>query len=179
MEANPFRIYLWGPPSCGKSRTAARLFADLKDLGVSPIELVGEAAKEWAWAGRTIAPWDQWVLLGEQLRREYELLRNDVSLITDCPLGLNYIYAKKLATPAYNLIPQVALEFDWDFPHTYNFLLTRGDRPYDPKGRYQTQEESDNIGEEIKKFLDKNYKNRYKSVLDYSDLLTQIKEIVL
>lgn len=178
MEAKPFRINLWGGPGASKSRFAARLFADLKDLGVSPLELVKEAAKDYAWAGRTIAPWDQWVLFGEQLRREYELLRNDVSLITDCPLGLNYIYAKRLKTPCYNYIPQLSAQLDYDFPFTYNFFLERADRPYDPKGRYQDESEARILDREIREFLEKNEWKHVK-IKDYQDLLTQVKEIAL
>lgn len=177
MSNQPFRIAIWGSPGAGKSRTAARLFADLKDLGVSPLELVKEAAKEWAWANRTIAPWDQWVLFGEQLRREYELLRNGVSLITDCPLDLNYIYSKELDTPCYSLIPIISSQLDFNFPYRYDFFINRP-KTYDPKGRFQTEEEAKVLDKKILAYLEQNHPY-YIHVDSYDELLKKVKECII
>lgn len=177
MEAKPFRIALWGGPGSGKSRMAARLFADLKDLGVSPLELVKEAAKEWAWNNRQITPWDQWVLFGEQLRREYELLRNDVNLITDCPIDLNYIYSRELNTACYGFIPTISSQLDSDFPYRYDFFIQRP-KTYDPKGRFQTEKEAIILDKKIVAYLEREHP-RYIHVFSYDELLKKVKESII
>jgi len=177
MEAKPFRICLWGGPGSGKSRMAARLFADLKDLGISPLELVKEAAKEWAWSNRQITPWDQWVLFGEQLRREYELLRNGVSLITDCPIDLNYIYSKELKTAFYGFIPTISSQLDMDFPYRYDFFIKRP-KTYDPKGRFQTEKEAKVLDKKILAYLERDHPY-YMHVESYDELLKKVKKCII
>lgn len=84
-------IELYGGPGSGKSTLAAGTFAELKRRGHSA-ELVAEAAKDMAWAGTPIGPFDDWVLLGEQVKRESRLYGKVDFVVTDSPLGLQGLF---------------------------------------------------------------------------------------
>ena len=124
------RINLWGGPSAGKSRTAARLFSDLKDwksnsASALEVELVREYVKDWAWTGRSIEGWDQLHIFSEQLRREETLLRNGVDVIvTDCPIGLNAFYAQHNKLSFANDLMAMAWKYEQQYP-SINILLAR------------------------------------------------------
>lgn len=58
-------INMFGGSGCGKSTTAALLFARLKLKGAH-VELVREYVKYWAWNDRQVKEFDQLYLLGKQ-----------------------------------------------------------------------------------------------------------------
>lgn len=151
------RINLWGGPSAGKSRTAARLFADLKDWKSqthSPyeIELVREYIKDWAWEGKAVKGWDQLHIFSEQLRREEMLLRNNVDIIiTDCPIGLNTFYAVHNNLPFAVDLAHLASKYEKEYP-SINLVLQRPE-VYHEKGRYHNKTEACQIDIAIKEFL--------------------------
>jgi hypothetical protein len=149
------RINLWGGPGCGKSTTSAELFSDIKKYMINredriSIELVREFAKEYAWTEASISGFDQLIISTEQLRREYQLLRdNRVDMIvTDSPIHLGYVYANLYNAHAKEAILKSSLEFEREFP-SINIYITRGDRPYDCRGRYQDENGAREIDEEI------------------------------
>jgi hypothetical protein len=84
-------INLLSGPSAGKSTTAAKIFARLKDERI-PVELVREYAKDYAWEGRKIDPLTQLHLLGEQANREILLYNKVRFIVTDSPLILSSFY---------------------------------------------------------------------------------------
>lgn len=159
------RINLFGGPGSGKSSIASLIFARLKerrsialardgaDSSAPTVELVREWHKEAAWTNRPHYRFDEVFSCGEQMRREYELLENGVDLIvTDSPVLLSSVYARKPAaedTPTRrlsrdyvgNYLQGLSAQFDREYP-CINYVLRRGSRPYDPKGRRQTPEEA-------------------------------------
>ena len=167
----PIVVNLTGAPGAGKSTGAAYIFTHLKQLGVN-CELVGEFAKDKTWEHNMLALSCQEYVFGKQSYR-LARCRDDVDvIITDSPLPLSIIY---------NTNPAIAESFPkmvMDIFNTYrnlNFFLTRV-KPYNPKGRNQTEAESDALSNEILNLYDKlgiNYSmingdaDGYQSVVDF------------
>lgn len=144
----PIVVNLFGGPGAGKSTGAAYIFSELKQLGINA-ELVTEFAKDKTWEGNMTALSCQEYVFGKQSYR-LARCRNDVDVIvTDSPLPLSMIY---------NTNPALGEAFDevvrrvFDTYENMNFYIVR-DKPYNPKGRNQTEEESDELGENILRML--------------------------
>lgn len=84
-------INLWGGPGSGKSTTAAGVFCELKQRGVS-CELITEYVKSWAWRGAAIGPFDDVYITAKQLRRESACYGRVDYIITDSPIGLGAVF---------------------------------------------------------------------------------------
>lgn len=141
----PLVINLTGAPGAGKSVGAAIIFAELKKAGINA-ELVTEFAKDKTWEHNTTALSCQEYIFGKQSYR-LARCRDDVDVIvTDSPLLLGLIYNNNPALD-YHFTAVVLNVFN-----TYeniNFFINRV-KPYNPKGRNQTAEESDQISLRIK-----------------------------
>lgn len=146
----PIVVNLAGSPGAGKSTGAAKVFSELKMLGIN-CELVGEVAKDITWEHNMTALSCQEYVFGKQSYR-LARCRNDVDVIvTDSPLPLTIIYTQNpiIKKPLTDLVMAVFDSYD-----NINFFINRT-KPYNPKGRNQTAEESDAISKEIKEL----YKN--------------------
>jgi len=148
------RICVYGAPSAGKSTSAAFLFSEFKRRKLGPsVELVQEAAKRWAWTGRTIAPEDQLYIFSEQLRLEEELLRAGVDLIiTDSPIWLSAFYGEKIKCPHTEEILSICKKHDEKYP-ALNVYIDRADRKFDPRGRYQDEAAAKSMDLDLLVFL--------------------------
>ena len=140
----PLVVNLTGAPGAGKSTGAAYIFTHLKQLGVN-CELVGEFAKDKTWEHNMTALGCQEYVFGKQSYR-LARCRDDVDvIITDSPLPLTIIYNTNPAIE--ESLPKLVM----DVFNTYeniNVFLTRV-KPYNPKGRNQTEAESDALSNEI------------------------------
>jgi nicotinamide riboside kinase len=141
----PVVINLTGAPGAGKSTGAAKLFYELKTLGIN-CELVSEFAKDKTWEHNATALNCQEYIFGKQ---SYKLkrCRDEVDvIITDSPLPLTIIYTKdeQIKKPLTELVLAIYNSYD-----NINFFINRV-KPYNPKGRNQTAEESDALSAEIK-----------------------------
>jgi adenylate kinase family enzyme len=146
----PIVVNLAGSPGAGKSTGAAKIFSELKMLGIN-CELVGEVAKDITWEHNMTALSCQEYVFGKQSYR-LARCRNDVDVIvTDSPLPLTIIYTQNPAIkkPLTDLVMAVFNSYD-----NINFFINRT-KPYNPKGRNETEAESNAISEEIKEL----YKN--------------------
>lgn len=144
----PIVVNLFGAPGAGKSTGAATVFSELKKLGVNA-ELVVEFAKDKTWEHNSKALSVQEYVFGKQSYR-LARCRDDVDVIvTDSPLPLTIIYNTNPALDA-NFERTVINVFD-----TYeniNYYINRV-KPYNPKGRNQTEAESDALAAPIKELL--------------------------
>lgn len=142
-------INLFGQPSAGKSTTAAGLFFLMKNAGIN-CELVNEYAKEMVWRNAHADCWkDQLYILAKQNHR-LERLRGKVDYaITDCPLLLSDFYCPDTY---YNHFDNLVLEI-WKSYDNVNFFIKRT-KKYQPIGRLQTEEESDEVGSSLISYLD-------------------------
>lgn len=129
-------LNLWAGPGSGKSTTAALVFGILKSRGYN-VELVREYAKELVWEHGEITI-DQDCILSEQQLRQ-EILYGKVDLIiTDSPLRMSVIYGSN--------------------PHRVDSMLEGYEeinvfvsrvKPYNAKGRLQTEDEARKIDDII------------------------------
>jgi hypothetical protein len=145
-------INLYGPPGCGKSTTRAGVFYHLKQAGVN-CEEVTEFAKKLVWEHRGKTLECQPYVFGKQLR-DIEVLKGQVAaIITDSPLLLSKFYGEKYCGDRY---PASFYDYVVDQARLHggmNILLRRV-KPYNPKGRNQTADESDAFGADLKAMLD-------------------------
>lgn len=149
-------INLLGGPGTGKSTAAAQLFAEMKMRGMR-VEHVQEYVKQWAYENKDVGPFDQLYIFGKQARKEYVLYNKVDFIVTDSPVLLSAFYEVKYtdhtmvkqALPEYMRIARKA------GVHHVNFVLQRR-KPYDPVGRYQTEEEAREIDGEMEQFLREN-----------------------
>ena len=141
----PVVINLTGAPGAGKSTGAAKLFYELKTIGIN-CELVSEFAKDKTWEHNATALNCQEYIFGKQSYR-LKRCRDEVDvIITDSPLPLTIIYTKDefIKKPLTELVMAIYNSYD-----NINFFINRV-KPYNPKGRNQTAEESDALSFEIK-----------------------------
>ena len=132
-------VNLFGQPGAGKSSGAAYIFAKLKMMGIDA-ELVTEFNKD-----------NQYYIFGKQ---SFKLSRcNDKVdvIITDSPLPLSIIYSKNQTTLTYLHFKEFVLSAFNDF-NNRNYFLQRV-KPYNPNGRFQTEAESNALGELIEDML--------------------------
>lgn len=146
----PIVVNLTGAPGAGKSTGAAKIFSELKQLGVN-CELVGEFAKDKTWEHNVTALSCQEYVFGKQSYR-LARCRDEVDVIvTDSPLPLAIIYTSKeeIKKPLTELVMAVYNTYE-----NINFFINRV-KPYNPKGRNQTAEESDQLSVEIKRLYNR------------------------
>lgn len=152
IECNkiPLVIGFAGQPGAGKSTIAASVFSTLKKNGINA-ELVPEYAKDKTWEHNMCALRCQEYVFGKQ---SYKLARcrDDVDVIvTDSPLFLGLMY---------NHNPALDEHFDHVVMNVFNsynnmvYFVNRV-KKYNPKGRNQTESESDALGEKTKELMDK------------------------
>ena len=152
-------ICLYGGPGAGKSTTCAGLFYRLKQKGFN-CEMNLEYVKQWVWEGRSIQVGDQTYLFAKQSRRERIYIEKGLDfIITDSPLVLTHFYGLKYdeMEQKYNTSLNM-LKNHHEFCKsrgykTEHFVLNRK-KPYNPAGRYQTEEEAKSYDTEITDLLD-------------------------
>ena len=154
----PLVVNLFGVPGAGKSTGAATVFAELKKAGINA-ELVTEFAKDKTWEHNMMALDCQEYVFGKQSYRLCRCRNNVEVIVTDSPLPLTLIYNKNPALD-YNFDKVVMNVFNTY--NNYNYYIHRV-KPYNPRGRNQTEAESNALKEPIKDLL-ANYKIKYKEV---------------
>jgi len=149
-------INLYGGPGTGKTTNRARLFTYFKDAGINTEE-VKEYVKMWAWEDRKPVNFDQFYIFGKQARSEYPLFGKVDYIITDSPVALGGYYAEVFGTPFQSTCFRQMVQVYYDMcaqkgvTHTHVFLNRV--KPYNPKGRFQNEEEAINIDGEMKHYL--------------------------
>ena len=141
-------VNLFGGPGSGKSTGAAYIFAKLKMLGINA-ELVTEVAKDLTWEKSFKNLTDQVLLFGKQQHRLFRCADEVDVIVTDSPIFLTMVYNNddSIHISLDNLVLDVMDKYD-----NYNVLLKR-EKPYNPIGRNQTEEESDELTRKITNLL--------------------------
>lgn len=144
-ETRTLVVNLYGGPGTGKSTTAAETFAKLKHNGVNA-ELSTEYAKDLVWEGRDYLLSDQIYIFAKQNRKLVRLYGKVDVVVTDSPLYLSYYYSRN-----QNILGLVRAESE-KADNLHIFLVRK--KAYNPKGRYQSEEEARRIDEGIRKMLE-------------------------
>lgn len=134
-----------GQPGSGKSTLSSYVFARLKMLGVN-CELVNEFAKDKVWEENNVALENQVYVFAKQYYRISRCAGKVDVIVTDSPLALTPLYNKEepdIAKP----LNELALTIYKKYP-TLTYYLRRV-KKYNPVGRLQTEEESNEIGKKI------------------------------
>ena len=148
-------INLFGGSGCGKSTTAALLFSRMKLTGIH-VELVREYVKYWAWNDRKVREWDQLYLLGKQSAYESMLYDKVDYIVTDSPILLAGIYQEFRSNGKDSYVSEAAQAFMAHAEErgvTYkNFFLKRN-KPFDPRGRYETESQAKEVDRFVYDYL--------------------------
>lgn len=172
-------VNFFAGPGCGKSTTAAQVFAALKLRGVNA-ELVTEYAKGWAWQQRKIGQLDQFYLFGKQLHRESQLYGKVDVIVTDSPIGIAAFYAYRYCSPAIaSAVKACHAAVRSEAVADYVDIVLQRTKAYNPKGRYETEEEAKQIDSDMRDFLYYQLGLRYKlrETTDLKPILDLIPQI--
>lgn len=155
MECKTTVINLFGGSGCGKSTTAALLFARMKLNGFH-VELVREYVKYWAWNDRKVREWDQLYLLGKQSAYESMLYGKVDFIVTDSPILLAGIYQEYRSEGKDKYVGYAAKSFmnhaSSNGVEYKNFVLERT-KPFDPRGRWETEGQAKEIDQFVRDYL--------------------------
>ena len=142
-------VNLFGAPGAGKSTGAAYIFSKIKMAGVNA-ELVTEFAKDKVWEESKEVFNNQIYIFGKQSFKISRVMNKVDVIITDSPIILSSFY---------NSDEMIQEELDALVMKTFNsynnmnYFIKRV-KPYQEKGRFQTEEESDQIADEVSTLLD-------------------------
>ena len=142
-------VNLFGAPGAGKSTGAAYIFSKIKMAGVNA-ELVTEFAKDKVWEESKEVFNNQIYIFGKQSFKISRVMNKVDVIITDSPIILSSFY---------NSNEMIQEELDALVMKTFNsynnmnYFIERV-KPYQEKGRFQTEEESDQIADEVSTLLD-------------------------
>ena len=142
-------VNLFGAPGAGKSTGAAYIFSKIKMAGVNA-ELVTEFAKDKVWEESKEVFNNQIYIFGKQSFKISRVMNKVDVIITDSPIILSSFY---------NSDKMIQEELDALVMKTFNsynnmnYFIERV-KPYQEKGRFQTEAESDKIADEVSTLLD-------------------------
>ena len=144
-------INLYGAPGAGKSTGAAYVFSKLKMHGINA-ELVTEFAKDKVWEENKEVFKNQVYIFGKQYFRISRCENKVDVIVTDSPLLLSIIYnnSEVLGEDFNKVVRNVSNSYK-----SLNYFINRV-KEYNPEGRFQTEEESNELSEDIRDFLLKN-----------------------
>lgn len=149
-------INLYGGPSVGKSTSAAYLYYLLKSKGTNA-ELVREYAKDWIYQDRQIGPYNQIYFLGKQIHKESLLYSKVNYIITDSPIMMSvyyaYLYCKKELAEGVRCAAEAFYNQAEEDGHKHIHILLKRSYPYNPNGRFQSEEEALQIDTGVRKLL--------------------------
>lgn len=142
-------VGLAGQPGAGKSTLAAYIFSKLKMLDVNA-ELVTEFAKDKVWEENSAALSNQIYVFAKQYFRMTRCQDKVDVIITDSPLYLSPFYNRdpEIDRPLKQIVKVIADRYD-----SLNYFVRRV-KKYNPVGRLQTEEQSDEYAIRIREMLD-------------------------
>ena len=170
-------INLYGAPGAGKSTGAAYIFTRLKMEGVNA-ELVTEFAKDKVWEESKAVFDNQAYIFGKQYFRISRLQDKVDVVVTDSPIILSCYYGKddpKLGDEFNAMVKKVANSYP-----SLNVFIQRV-KPYNPIGRFQTEQESDELSKDLLRFLEEygvELETYPGSVAGYDELVKKVLELL-
>jgi nicotinamide riboside kinase len=149
-------INIIGAAGIGKSTLSSLLFGEMKQRGYN-VELVREFVKKWAWDGRKIGEYDQIYLFGKQAFSEFSLYGKVDWIVTDSPVILSAFYDSYYTKDCviHDSVFKFLDKAQRNGIKHHNFLLKRF-KKYDPRGRYESEEQIKDVDNSLVSFLDAN-----------------------
>jgi nicotinamide riboside kinase len=167
-------ICLYGGPGTGKSTGAASLFALMKTAHYD-VELVREYVKNWAYSKKEVGVYDQLYITAKQAKAEYDLYDKVNWIITDSPIILGGFYSEHYnglsMTPVILELMNKAKSNEIEYEH---YFIQRN-KPYNPNGRYQNEEQARELDGLMKMYLTKNG-IKFTTVNSVDEIWNKIKE---
>ena len=169
-------VNLFGAPGAGKSTGAAYIYSKLKMHGINA-ELVTEYAKDKTWENNDEVFKNQAYIFGKQYFRLSRLEGKVDVVITDAPI---------LNSAFYNESSVLGKDFNRVVRHTFdsysnmNYFILR-DKPYNPAGRSQTREQSDQMAYAFKRKLSScgvSYRQIQGNECDYDKVISDVLKTV-
>ena len=145
-------VNLCGAPGAGKSTGAAYIFSKLKMANVNA-ELVTEFAKDKVWEESHVVFENQLYMLAKQYFRITRCEKKVDVIVTDSPIILSLIYntdTERLGNDFDKLVLHLFNSYN-----NMNYFINRV-KPYNPVGRFQTEQQSDEISNRIKNIFYEN-----------------------
>ena len=167
-------INLYGMPGSGKSTMRARIFSEMKYLGIN-CEEVTEYAKDKTWEESWNVISNQIFVFANQQHRMYRIMDKVDVVITDSPLLTSIHYDETKNKALKKLVLQQDKKMD-----TVNFFLERN-FGYQKVGRSQTEEEANEIGNSILEILEENkidYTKTYSSAKNAKMIANMIHKMI-
>lgn len=165
-------VNLFGAPGSGKSTGAAYIFSQLKMRGINA-ELVTEFAKDKVWEESLEVFNNQAYIFGKQYFRISRVCNKVDVVVTDSPLLLSSFYNdSNILSKHFDLM----VKDIFDSFNSLNAYLERT-KPYNPAGRFQSEDESDDLSKKMKDFLDKfgvDFKTYTGDVCGYTAIVEEI-----
>lgn len=149
MLLNTIVINLFGEPSAGKSTSAMDITAKLKRKGVNA-EYVSEFAKDKVYENNSEVFKHQEYLFGKQSFKMGRVKDKVQVMVVDSPLVLCAVYNQD--TILGNDFNKTVLNV-FNSYNNRNYLLTRN-HPYEREGRFQNEEEAQEVRKQIVKKLE-------------------------
>lgn len=142
-------VNLFGGPGTGKSTFAARLFSELKALGINA-EYVTEYAKDLVWGAEYAKLSDQLLVTAQQNQKLHRLQGKVDVVVSDSPLllGLHYATPDYLGGTYATMVQELFATYD-----NLNLFLVR-QKAYQQQGRIHTEAEAIAIDRHIRTTLD-------------------------
>jgi hypothetical protein len=143
-------VNLFAGPGSGKSTGAAYVFSKIKMAGINA-EIIPEYVKDKVWERADKCVQNQAYVFGKQYFRTFRLEGEVDVAITDSPLLLSVVYNNDpvLGEDFNKVVAKVANKYT-----QLNYFINRV-KEYNPKGRFQTAEQSSWISAQIKATLDR------------------------
>jgi len=143
-------------PGAGKSTTAAAVFSLLKLHNVNA-ELVTEFAKDLTWEERSKTLQNQYYVWAKQQHRFWRIRSEVDVIVTDSPLFFSLVYGSQDSRPFSQLVMD-----EFNSYENMNYYINRV-KPYQEKGRNQSEDEAVGLDTIVKQKLKENY-IKYKEI---------------
>jgi len=144
----PIVVNFYGGPGTGKSTMAAAVFAEFKSEGIN-CELVTEYAKKKVWEEAYKVFECQFYVSANQVYNMFSVAKHVDLIITDSPIILGAAYTNG------DILLNSLIAREHKKYNNVDIFLTRT-KAYNPKGRYQTEDEAKEKDKLIKEILEQN-----------------------
>ena len=149
-------INFLGSAGSGKTTLGSQLFARLKTMDYE-VEFVTEFVKSWAYSDRKVNKFGQYYIFGKETENQQRLFNKVDFIIADSPVLLTAFYQHYYWGSESLIIP--CKEFykfaEEDGVKIVNIFIDRKFK-YNPKGRFQTEEQSNEVKDDLLTWLPEN-----------------------